>query len=59
MAVANGMPESFVNKFKRDYVSRMDLVDARTVMAQTAAAFGGQVGGRGILNRNTDKPLVR
>ncbi|MDQ0570040.1 putative transposase [Variovorax paradoxus] len=36
---SNGMAESFVNTFKRDYVSRMDLVDARTVMAQMAAAF--------------------
>jgi putative transposase len=33
------MAESFVNTFKRDYVSRMDLADARTVMAQMAAAF--------------------
>jgi putative transposase len=33
------MAESFVNTFKRDYVGRMDLVDARTVMAQMAAAF--------------------
>ena len=31
------MAESFVNTFKRDYVSRMDLADARTVMAQMAA----------------------
>jgi putative transposase len=31
--------ESFVNTFKRDYVSRMDLANARTVMAQMAAAF--------------------
>ena len=36
---SNGMAESFVNTFKRDYVSRMDLADARTVMAQMAAAF--------------------
>ena len=36
---SNGMAESFVNTFKRDYVSRMDLVDARTVMAQMATAF--------------------
>lgn len=28
-----------MNSFKRDYVSRMDLADARTVMAQMAAAF--------------------
>ena len=34
---SNGMAESFVNTFKRDYVSRMDLADARTVMAQMAA----------------------
>ena len=36
---SNGMAESFVNTFKRDYVSRMDLADARTVMEQMAAAF--------------------
>ena len=36
---ANGMAESFVNTFKRDYVSRMDLSDARTVLAQLPAAF--------------------
>ena len=36
---SNGMAESFVNTFKRDYVSRMDLTDARTVMAQLPAAF--------------------
>jgi len=36
---SNGMAESFVNTFKRDYVSRMDLSDARTVMAQLPAAF--------------------
>ena len=36
---SNGMAESFVNTFKRDYVSRMDLADARTVMAQLPAAF--------------------
>jgi len=36
---SNGMAESFVNTFKRDYVSRMDLVDVRTVMAQMAAVF--------------------
>ena len=36
---SNGMAESFVNTFKRDYVSRMDLADARTVMAQMRAAF--------------------
>ncbi|NMM80546.1 transposase [Acidovorax sp. SRB_14] len=36
---SNGIAESFVNTFKRDYVSRMDLADARTVMAQMQAAF--------------------
>lgn len=36
---SNGMAESFVNTFKRDYVSCMDLTDARTVMAQMAVAF--------------------
>jgi putative transposase len=36
---SNGMAESFVNTFKRDYVTRMDLTDARTVMAQLPAAF--------------------
>lgn len=36
---SNGMAESFVNTFKRDYVSRMDLTDAQTVMAQLPAAF--------------------
>jgi putative transposase len=36
---SNGMAESFVNTFKRDYVSRMDLADAHTVMAQLPAAF--------------------
>jgi putative transposase len=33
------MAESFVNTFKRDYVSRMDLADARAVMAQMATVF--------------------
>ena len=33
------MAESFVNTFKRDYVSRMDLSDARTVLMQLSAAF--------------------
>ena len=33
------MAESFVNTFKRDYVSRMDLANAKAVMAQMAAAF--------------------
>ena len=36
---SNGMAESFVNTFKRDYVSRMDLRDAKTVLAQLPAAF--------------------
>jgi transposase InsO family protein len=36
---SNGMAESFVNTFRRDYVSRMDLSDASTVMAQLPAAF--------------------
>ena len=34
---SNGMAESFVNTFKRDYVSRMDLSNARTVLAQLPA----------------------
>ena len=33
------MAESFVNTFKRDHVSRMDLSDARTVLAQLPAAL--------------------
>ena len=36
---SNGMAESFVNTFKRDYVSRMDLSDTRTVLEQLPAAF--------------------
>jgi len=36
---SNGMAESFVNTFKRDYVSRMNLADARTVLDQLPAAF--------------------
>lgn len=36
---SNVMAESFVNTFTRDYVSRMDLTDAPTVMAQLPAAF--------------------
>jgi len=36
---SNGMAESFVNTFKRDYVARMDLRDANTVLAQLPAAF--------------------
>ena len=38
-SVDNGMAESFVNTFKRGYVSRMDLSDARTVLAQLPSAF--------------------
>jgi putative transposase len=34
-----GMAESFVNTFKRDYFSRMDLANARTMMAQMTMAF--------------------
>lgn len=33
------MAESFVNTFKRDCVGRMDLSDARTMLAQLPAAF--------------------
>ena len=36
---SNGMAESFVNTFRRDYVSRMDLADAATVIAQLPVAF--------------------
>lgn len=36
---SNGMAESFVNTFRRDYQSRMDLRDAPTVLAQLPAAF--------------------
>lgn len=36
---SNGIAESFVNTFKRDYVARMDLRDAKTVLAQLSAAF--------------------
>jgi transposase InsO family protein len=36
---SNGMAESFVNTFRRDYVARMDLSDAPTVIAQLPAAF--------------------
>lgn len=36
---SNGMAESFVKTFKRDYVTRMDRRDARTVMTQLQAAF--------------------
>jgi putative transposase len=31
--------ESFVNTFKRDYVARMDLRDAQTVLAELPTAF--------------------
>jgi len=30
---SKGLAESFVNTFKRDYVRRMDLSDARTILA--------------------------
>ncbi|MDB5844509.1 MAG: transposase [Polaromonas sp.] len=33
------MAESFVNTFRRDYLSRMDLSDAPTVMRQLPEAF--------------------
>ena len=36
---SNGMAESFVNTFRRDYISRMDLSDAMIVMRQLPAAF--------------------
>jgi len=36
---SNGMAESFVNTFRRDYQSRMDPRDAQTVLAQLAGAF--------------------
>ena len=36
---SNGMAESFVNTFKRDYVSQMDRSTAATVLAQLPAAF--------------------
>ncbi len=36
---SSGMAESFVNTFRRDYLSRMDLTNAKTVMAQLPAAF--------------------
>jgi putative transposase len=36
---SNGMAESFVNTFKRDYMSRMELRDAPTVLAQLPGAF--------------------
>lgn len=36
---SNGMAESFVKTFKRDYVTRMDLSNASAVIAQLPAAF--------------------
>ena len=36
---SNGMAESFVNTFKRDYVSQMDRSSAATVLAQLPNAF--------------------
>lgn len=33
------MAESFVNTFRRDYVARMDLSDAATVLLQLPGAF--------------------
>ena len=36
---SNGMAESFVNTFKRDYVSRMDRSSADIVLRQMPAAF--------------------
>jgi transposase-like protein len=36
---SNGIAESFVNTFKRDYVSKMNLDNAFTVLAQLPAAF--------------------
>ena len=36
---SNGMAESFVNTFRRDYLARMDLGDAQSVLAQLPAAF--------------------
>ncbi len=36
---SNGMAESFVKTFKRDYVGQMDRIDAMTVMQQLPAAF--------------------
>ena len=33
------MAETFVNTFKRDYASRMDLTDAMKALAQMPAAF--------------------
>ena len=36
---SNGMAESFVKSFKRDYVATMDRRNAKTVMLQLEAAF--------------------
>ncbi|MBW7926070.1 MAG: transposase, partial [Burkholderiaceae bacterium] len=36
---SNGMAESFVKTFKRDYVARMDRSDAAAVMRQLHDAF--------------------
>jgi transposase InsO family protein len=36
---SNGVAESFVNSFRRDYVSQMDLSNAARVLAQLPAAF--------------------
>jgi transposase InsO family protein len=36
---SNGIAESFVNTFRRDYLSRMDLSNAAVVLAQLPAAF--------------------
>lgn len=36
---SNGMAEGFVNTLRRNYVSRMDLSDARTVLAHLPEAF--------------------
>lgn len=35
----NGVAESFINTFKRDYVARTDLSDAARVLAQLTASF--------------------
>ncbi|MDB5742963.1 MAG: family transposase [Polaromonas sp.] len=47
---SNGMAESFVNTFRRDYLSRMDLSDACAVMRQLPAAFAS-TSMRGIRTR--------
>jgi transposase InsO family protein len=36
---SNGIAESFVNTFKRDYVAQMDRCNAVTVLIQLSAAF--------------------